>query len=170
MTGFYLRWAGIIVIAIILAVFATQNYKNHLASVNPEFVITGKHSQTTVRVQGMVGSGSLTGSPEEGHAEFELLGKTKSLKVQYQGPPLENLRELKTLILIGSWNPVSQVFRAQETALVTNYGFVASAYIIAFLVLVASVFTMSRKVTFLFQEIKESKLYEPELDTHVDQR
>lgn len=168
MTGFYLRWAGVIVIAIMLAVLATQNYQDHLATVIPESVITGNHSQATVRVQGMVGSGSLTGSPEEGHAEFELLGETKSLKVQYQGPPPENLRELKTLILIGRWDPEVQVFRAHETALVTNYGFVASAYIIAFLVLVASVFTMSRKVAFLFQEIKDSKLYEPELDNHVD--
>ncbi|GJL62502.1 MAG: hypothetical protein NPIRA04_11560 [Nitrospirales bacterium] len=168
MTGFYLRWAGVIVIAIILAVLATQNYQDHLASVSPGSVLTGNHSQATVRVQGMVGSGSLTGSPEEGHAEFVLLGETESLKVQYQGPPPENLRELKTLILIGRWDPEVQVFRAHETALVTNYGFVASAYIIAFLALVVSVFTMSRKVAFLFQEIKDSKLYEPELDTHVD--
>ncbi|GJL67185.1 MAG: hypothetical protein NPIRA05_21560 [Nitrospirales bacterium] len=168
MTGLYLRWSGVIVTAIILAVLATQNYHDHLASVSPESVITGHHSQSMVRVQGMVGSGSLTGSPEEGHAEFELLGETKSLKVQYQGPPPENLRELKTLILIGRWDPEIQVFRAQETALVTNYGFVASAYIIAFLVLAASMFAMTRKVTLLFQEIKDSKLYEAELTTHVD--
>ncbi|GJL53480.1 MAG: hypothetical protein NPIRA02_06120 [Nitrospirales bacterium] len=170
MTGFYLRWAGVIVMAITMAVLANKNYQEHLASISPEAVLAGEHSHATLRVQGMVGSGSLTGSPEEGHAEFELLGETKHLKVQYQGPPPENLRELKTLILIGRWDSGSQVFQAQDTALVTNYGFVASAYLIAFLVLVASVFSMSRKVTCLFQEIKESKLYEPELETHVEHR
>ncbi|WP_447969033.1 cytochrome c maturation protein CcmE domain-containing protein [Nitrospira sp. M1] len=170
MTGFYLRWAGVIVMAILLTVLATRNYQENLASVSPAAVIAGEHSQAPIRVQGMVGSGSLTGSPEEGHAEFALLGETKNLKVQYQGPPLENLRELKTLILIGRWDPEAQMFQAKETALVTNYGFVASAYLIAFVVLVASVFSMSRKVTCLFQEIKESKLYEPEFETHVDQR
>ena len=80
------------------------------------------------------------------------------------------MRELKTLILIGRWDAEAGLFRAHETALVSNYGFVASAYVIALISLVIFVFVMSRKVTYLYQEIKESKLYEPELDTHVDQR
>ncbi len=170
MTGFYLRWAGIIVIGLTLAILAKQNYEDNLASLSPEAIMTGDHSETTLRVQGMVGSGSLTGRPEEGQAEFDLLGETKSLKIQYQGPPPENLRELKTLILIGRWDPETQVFHARETALVSNYGFVASAYIIALLSLIAFVFVMTRKVTYLYQEIKESKLYESDLDAHVDQR
>ena len=157
-------------VAFILAILTSKHFEQNLASVSPKAVVTGSQTQSSLRVQGMVKSGSLTGKPEEGHAEFELLGESESLKVQYQGPPPENLRELKTLILIGRWDAEAGLFRAHETALVTNYGFVASAYIIALISLVVFVFLMSRKVSFLYQEIKESKLYEPELDTHVDQR
>ncbi|MGB0910050.1 MAG: cytochrome c maturation protein CcmE [Nitrospirales bacterium] len=171
MTGFYLRWAAVIVLASILGIVTSQRYEQNLASMSPDLVIAGNNTaQSTIRVQGMVKSGSLTGNPEEGHAAFEFLGTEKSLNVQYQGPPPDNLRELKTLILIGRWDAKANIFQAHETALVTNYGFVASAYVIAFIVLVVFVFAMSRKVTFLYQEIKDSKLYEPELETHVDQR
>lgn len=163
MTGFYLRWAGVIVIVGILALLTSQHYEKHLSSVSPDMVVTGNDSKTTLRVQGMVKSGSLTGNPEDGHAAFELLGASNSLKVQYEGPPPENLRELKTLILIGQWDAENKLFQARETALVTNYGYVASAYIVALLALIAFVFSMSRNVTFLYQEIKESKIYEPEL-------
>ena len=170
MTGFYLRWTGVILFLMVLAIVTNQNYQTNLASVSPGSVLSGQQTQGNIRLQGMVKSGSLTGSPEQGQAEFELQGESKSLHVSYQGPPPENLRELKTLILIGRWDPQAQLFRAQETALVTNYGFVASAYLIALVSLVMFLFVMSRKVTFLYQEIKESKLYEPELEPHVDQR
>ena len=157
-------------VVIVLAILTSRHFEQNLASVSPKDVVTGIHTESSLRVEGMVKSGSLTGKPEEGNAEFELLGESNGLKVHYQGPPPENLRELKTLILIGRWDAEGGVFRAHETALVTNYGFVASAYVIALISLVVFVFLMSRKVTFLYQEIKESKLYEPELDAHVDQR
>ncbi len=164
MTGFYLRWTGVIAILGILAILSSKHYDQNLASTSPETVVTGNHGQTPLRVQGMVKSGTLTGSPEEGHAAFELQGISKSLKVEYQGPPPDNLRELKTLILIGQWDSEAQLFRARETALVTNYGFVASAYGIALVALILFVFAMSRKVTCLYQEIKDSKVYESDLN------
>ena len=164
MTGFYLRWATVVVVLSILAFLSSKHYEQNLASLTPEIVATGNHARTPLRVQGMVKSGSLTGSPEEGHAAFELQGASKSLKVEYQGPPPDNLRELKTLILIGQWDASAQLFRARETAIVTNYGFVASAYTIALVALLVFVFAMSRKVTFLYQEIKDSKIYESDLN------
>ena len=85
--------------------------------------------------------------------------------MEYQGPPLENIRELKTLVLIGRWDNQAQVFRAQDTALINNFGFVAAAYLISVMALGWMVFAMSRRVMVLFKEIKESKLYEPEADT-----
>ena len=170
MTGYYLRWAGILVIAIVLATLSTRNFEKNLASLTPEAIVTNSHTQANLRVQGMVKSGSLTGSPEEGHAAFELLGESKSLNVAYQGPPPDNLRELKTLILIGRWDQKARMFLAHETALVTNYGFVASAYVISFIGLFVFLLLMTRKVTLLSEEMKESKLYEPEIGTHVDQR
>ena len=78
MTGFYLRWAGMIVIAIILAVLTARHYEQNLASLSPKAVVLNGDSQATLRIQGMVKSGSLTGKPEEGHAEFDLLGSPQA--------------------------------------------------------------------------------------------
>ena len=57
------------------------------------------------------------------------------------------------------------MFRAQDAALLPNYGFVAAAYLISFLVLAWMVFAMNRRVMVLFKEVKESKLYESEVDS-----
>ncbi len=115
-----------------------------------------------VRVQGMVQGGTLHGNVEAGEAEFDLVDEGTSLSVQYQGPPPDNLRELKTLILIGKWEAGTKVFKARDIGLVTNYGYVIGAYLIGLLPLFLIVFTMSRKVSLLYAEIKESKLYQAE--------
>jgi large-conductance mechanosensitive channel len=72
---------------------------------------------------------------------------------------------LKILVFKGRWDPQEQVFRAQDAALLPNYGFVAAAYLISFLVLAWMVFAMNRRVMVLFKEVKESKLYESEVDS-----
>jgi hypothetical protein len=102
---------------------------------------------------------------EQGQVTFEFVDGTSSLAVVYEGPPLENIRELKTLVLIGRWDSQAQVFRAQDTALINNFGFVAAAYLISVLAMGWMVFAMSQRVMVLFKEIKESKLYEPEADS-----
>ena len=168
MTWLYLRWAGFCVIAVILAVLTYQHYQANLASVTPGMVLSKSNVHSSIRVEGMVKSGSLSGNPQEGQAEFELTDGSASIPVHYQGPPPENLRELKTLIVIGRWDPAAQVFRAHETALVTNFGFVISAYLVTVIPLALFLFIMSRKVALLFQEIKQSKLYEPEAESHAE--
>ena len=169
MTWFYLRWAGVGVTAMILVLLAYQHYQQHLVSVTPEYVINHAPTDSALRVQGMVNSGSLKGNVEEGHAEFDLVGESARMSVAYDGPPPDNLRELKTLIVVGKWDGTAKTFRARETAIVTNFGFVTSAYLIGTLPLAIFVFAMGRRVTYLFQEIKQSKLYESESDLHVDQ-
>ena len=113
----------------------------------------------------MVKSGTLQGDVEKGNATFDFVDGATSLPVEYQGPPLENIRELKTLVLIGHWDKQAQVFKAQDTALINNFGFVAAAYLISVMALGWMVFAMSQRVMVLFKEIKESKLYEPEADS-----
>ena len=154
----------------ILVALTYQHYQHHLVSVTPEFVIKHVPTDSALRVQGMVKSGSLNGNVQEGHAEFELMGESATISVAYDGPPPDNLRELKTLIIVGKWDGPGDTFQARDTALVTNFGFVTSAYLIGTLPLAIFVFAMGRRVTFLFQEIKQSKLYESEADLHVDQR
>ena len=171
MTWFYSRWAALTVIAVILSALTHQHYQQHLASVTPEWLVM--HNQSTnpsIRLEGMVKSGSLSGNLQEGQAEFKLVGDPTNVTVHYNGSPPENLRELKTLIVVGLWDPAQQIFRASEIALVTNYGFVISAYLVGIIPLILFVFSMSRKVTALFQVIKESKLYEPQAEFDVDSR
>ena len=82
--------------------------------------------------------------------------------MHYKGPKPDNLREIKTMILIGKWNPSDNVFEARDIGLVANYGFVISAYLISLIPLAIFLFAMSRRVGLLYEEIKASKLYQEE--------
>ncbi len=169
MTGLYLRWSAFVIAAAVIVVLASRYFEQHLTSLTPEEVVSLQPNRV-VRVIGLVKGGTLHGDLESGHARFELAGAQEALSVQYDGPPPENLRELKTLVVIGSLDPSSGTFLAYELALVTNYGYVVGAYLIGLLPLAFFLFGMERKVALLYQEIKESKLYEPETPHHVDTR
>lgn len=165
MTGFYTRWAMILGAILLLAILTYQHYQYHLSTVPVRTLLANPTGTQPVRVQGMVKSGTLKGDMEQGQASFELEDDSASIVVEYQGPPLENIRELKTLVLIGRWNTQAQIFKAQDTALIHNFGFVAAAYLISVMVLGGVVFAMNQRVMVLFREIKESKLYEPEAES-----
>lgn len=165
MTGLYTRWAMILGATLLLAILTYQHYQQHLATLPVGTLLTNPPATQPVRIQGMVKSGTLKGDVEQGQATFEFVDGPAGLFVEYQGPPLENIRELKTLVLIGRWDSQAQIFRAQDTALIPNFGFVAAAYLISITALGWMVFAMSQRVMVLFKEIKESKLYEPEADS-----
>lgn len=165
MTGFYTRWAMILGAILLLAILTYQHYQHHLSTVPVRTLLANPPGTQPVRVQGMVKSGTLKGDMEQGQASFELEDDSASIVVEYQGPPLENIRELKTLVLIGRWDPQAHIFKAQDTALIHNFGFVAAAYLISVIVLGGVVFAMNQRVMVLFREIKESKLYEPEAES-----
>ena len=158
MTNFYLRWGGVLIVAIVFIVLTYNHYRDNLASLVPQQV---KQEAPTgdVRVLGMVQGGTLE-TREAGEATFTLLGKKATLPVHYQGPPPDNLRELKILILIGTWNAATQVLEARDIGIVPNYGFIAGAYLLGLLPLALFLFAMARRVNFLYEEIKASKLYE----------
>ena len=160
MTNLYLRWGGVLIVAIVLIVLTYNHYRDNLASLAPQQV---KQESPTgdVRVLGMVQGGTLK-TRDAGEATFTLLGKSATLPVHYQGPPPDNLRELKILILIGTWNAATQVFEARDIGIVPNYGFIAGAYLLGLLPLALFLFVMTRRVHFLYDEIKASKLYEEE--------
>ncbi|RMH37398.1 MAG: cytochrome c maturation protein CcmE [Nitrospirae bacterium] len=161
MTGLYIRWGIFVLLAIILSMLVVRHYEAQLATVSPSDLILSP-STGSFRVQGMVKSGTLKGDVEQGAVQFELVDDAAAIRVQYHGPPPENLRELKTVVMIGTWDATARVFRAHEIALVSNYGFVASAYLLTFIPIGVFLFSMSRKVVVLMQAIKDSKLYEPE--------
>ena len=160
MTNLYIRWGGLLIVAIALSVLTYQHYRDNLASLVPQQV-KREAPAGEIRVLGMVQGGTLQ-TREAGEATFTLLGKQATLPVHYQGPPPDNLRELKILVLIGTWNAATQVFEARDIGIVPNYGFIAGAYLLGLLPLALFLFAMSRRVHFLYDEIKASKLYEEE--------
>jgi len=168
MTRLYVRWSVILVAGIVLAALASQYHARHLAALTPETVVATSPTGTAIRVIGMVQGGTLEGEVATGSLRFQLGGAHDVLPVQYQGPPPENLRELKTLVVIGRWIPETRTFVAHDLGLVANYGFVMAAYLAALIPLGLFVFGMERRVSLLYRDIKESKIYEPEASVHVD--
>ena len=160
MTNLYIRWGGVLIVAIVLTVLTYQHYRDNLASLVPQQV-RQEAPAGEVRVLGMVQGGTLE-ILGAGEATFTLLGENVTLPVHYQGPPPDNLRELKILILSGTWNADTQVFEARDIGIVPNYGFIAGAYLLGLVPLVLFLFAMSRRVNFLYDEIKASTLYEEE--------
>lgn len=161
MTSLYVRWGGVLIVAVALSVLTVQHYRQHLATLSPHQVKTQAPTRE-VRVLGMVRGGTLKGQVDAGDATFELIEQDVSIPVHYQGPSPDNLRELKTLVLIGKWNPADNIFEARDIGLVTNYGFVVGAYVVGLMPLAIFLFAMSRRVGLLYQEIKASKLYQEE--------
>ncbi|MCH7614495.1 MAG: cytochrome c maturation protein CcmE [Nitrospinae bacterium] len=161
MTSLYLRWGGLLIVAVGLSVLTYNHYQQHLSTVSPH-QMKEQAPRQEIRLFGMVRGGTLEGKVKAGDATFELMGNDTSVTVHYQGPPPDNLRELKTLILIGKWNPSDNIFEARDIGLITNYGFVIGAYLIGLIPLAIFLFAMSRRVGLLYEEIKESKLYQEE--------
>jgi len=162
MTGFYARWAVMIGGIILLAMMTFQQYQRDLSTISLATVLNSPATSKTVRIQGMVKSGTLTGAVDQGEANFDLVDGPTTLPVEYAGPPLENIRELKTIVLLGHLDHETKTFKAKDTALISNFGFVAAAYVITVFSLGWAIFAMSQRVMVLFKEIKEEKLYEPE--------
>jgi cytochrome c-type biogenesis protein CcmE len=147
---------------ILLTIMTYQQYQRDLSTISLANLLNSPTTSETVRIQGMVKSGTLSGAVDQGQATFELMDGSTTVPVEYAGPPLENIRELKTMVLIGQLDPATKTFKANDTALINNFGFVAAAYLITVLSLGWAIFAMSQRVMVLFKEIKEEKLYEPE--------
>jgi cytochrome c-type biogenesis protein CcmE len=162
MTGFYARWTIMVGGIILLAMMTYHQYQRDLSTISLATLLNSPGTSETVRIQGMVKSGTLSGAVDQGQATFELIDGSTTLSVEYAGLPLENIRELKTMVLIGHLDPETKTFKAKDTALINNFGFVTAAYLIAVISLGWFIFAMSQRVMVLFKEIKEEKLYEPE--------
>ena len=62
---------------------------------------------------------------------------------------------------INNANLSTKIVRTLE---VNNFGFVTAAYLLTVLSICWALFAMSQRVMVLFKEIKDEKLYEPEID------
>jgi cytochrome c-type biogenesis protein CcmE len=160
MKDLYVRWGAILLIGIIIALLGVMRYQREVGTVAPEDLL--KEPPTArLRVLGTVEAGSLI-REEPGRIRFRLAGDGEPLSVLYTGKENENLRELKTLVVVGRWNPGTRVFEADELSIVPNYGFITAAYLVGVIPLVLFLFGMERKTRMLYREIKGTSVYKPE--------
>jgi cytochrome c-type biogenesis protein CcmE len=160
MKDLYIRWGVILLIGIVIASLSVMRYHRELGAITPETLFKNPPAER-VRVVGRVEAASLK-KEESGSVRFRLVGGAHPLSVLYTGKEDDNLRELKTLVIVGRWNSGSQEFRAEELGIVTNYGFITAAYLIGIVPIILFLFGMERKTRLLYREIKGTSVYKPE--------
>jgi cytochrome c-type biogenesis protein CcmE len=182
MTRLYLRWTVVLIGGVVLAGLAAQRYATDVRPLTPE-QLRQSRPPDRVRVIGMVQPGSLAieaGGKSDGTdvaemvASFNLAGELPGelageptglndrLPVRYLGPADDNLRELKTIVIIGQLDGKSWQFVADRIDLIPNFGFISAAYLLGLIPLALFLFSMERRVTLLYTVIKETTLYKPE--------
>lgn len=162
--GLYLRWAILVLAGLIIVTLGVRRYDREVRPISPETVLRSSPSGS-VRVMGRVAAGSLSKSePRPGgtlQAAFSLTSEKGQVSVFYDGEEPDNLRELKTLVVVGEWDPETGRLLAREIDLIPNIGFVIAAYL-NLIPLFLFLFIMERKVALLYNEIKETRVYESE--------
>ena len=120
-------------------------------------------SPNKVRVVGIIQGGSLIKTDDKNRAFFLLQGNDKTLPVRYHGQDTDTLRDLKVVVITGRFYAGTGEFEGEAVSLIPNYGFVAAAYILGIIPALLFLFLMERKLRLLYMEVKEARLYEPEV-------
>ena len=162
MTSFYIRWGVVLLVTSVIAFLGFQRYQKDVACLTPDQILQNP-SPNKVRVTGIIQGGSLTREDESNRAFFLLQGEEKTLPVRYQGHDTDTLRDLKIIVVTGHLNSGTAEFDGEAISLIPNYGFVAAAYLLGILPTLFFLFLMERKLRLLYTEVKEAKLYEPEV-------
>lgn len=162
MKWFYIRWGLVLLAGTSILLLGVLHYERELKTISPGR-LKSEPAGRAARVRGMVLPGTLNYDPASHRAEFQLSAEGASIPVRYSGEAPENLRELKILVVVGRWDPASESLEAGEITLVPNFGFVAAAYLIGLVPMGLFLFRMERKVALLYREIRNLKIYEPEM-------
>ena len=161
MKRFYLRWGVLLLIGLAITGVGAQRYYRDVYSLTPEQILKERPSGE-VRVLGRVEAGTLTTEAPSERAAFRLAGKEARIPVDYHGPDSDNLRELKTVVVIGHWDDAGRRFAAREIDNAPNYGFITAAYL-TLVPMALFLFVMEHRVLLLYNQIKQSKQYESEV-------
>ncbi len=153
-------------IAAIIGVLGIQRYNRDVTAISPHHLLQDQPTQA-VRILGMVEAGSILKEGEGGPVAFQLSAEGVKLSVRYLGEETENLRDLKTVVVGGKWNPTTRIFEAEKISVVPNYGFITAAYLASLIPMGLFLFNMERKVALLYILIKEEKVYQPEEQLEV---
>lgn len=146
-------------IGLIIGLLGLQRYHREVIAISPAQFFREPPAQP-VRVWGMIEAGSI--KKEETRLTFLLSGEGERVPVSYRGEDTESVRELKTLVIEGKWDPSTRTLDAQKISLTPNYGFVTAAYLVSLVPLGLFLFHMERKVALLYIMIKQEKAYQPE--------
>ncbi|MEK6684721.1 MAG: cytochrome c maturation protein CcmE [Nitrospirota bacterium] len=160
MRGFYLRWGGLLLVGLWIVAVGVQYYDRDVRPLSLEQVASNPPAGS-VRMLGRIEAGSLVKTAEPAQALFSLTENGRRIPVVYNGKDPDNLRELKTVVVVGRWDDVNQRFLAKRIDLIPNYGFITAAYLVM-VPMALFLFLMERRVRLLYNEMRESKVYEPE--------
>lgn len=160
MKGVYLRFGGALALTILIGGLGAQRYYREVAAISPERLLKNPPART-VRVLGRVEGGSLMKDPSGKEARFELFGAGARVPVRYRGDDPDNLRELKTIVVVGRWDGAARELEGDSIALLPNYGYITAAYLVGLIPMGLFLFHMERKVALLYTRIKEEKVYQP---------
>jgi cytochrome c-type biogenesis protein CcmE len=162
MKRFYIRWAVLLVIFGGIGCMGLVRYNREVKTLSPGELLdtlSTKH----IRLMGMIDAGSFVRSSEGEPFRFNLSEEGEKVSVIFSGEDVDDtLRELKTVVMIGSWDRDTSQFKASDMALIPNYGFVSSAYLLSLVPLAFFLFFMERRVAILYVMIKEEKVYQTE--------
>lgn len=158
----YIRWGILIVVFSTISFLGVSRYNRDVRSISPKALLSQAAGMET-RVMGMIDAGSLKRGVEAGVFQFSLSADGTQVPVVFSGDDADVLRELKTIVVVGRFDAESGQINAAKIALIPNYGFIASAYLLSLLPLVFFLFYMERRVVLLYVMIKEEKVYQPEV-------
>lgn len=161
--GFYIRWVVTLAIGTIIVGLAVERYSREVKTIGPDQVRSLASTTEPLRVLGMVEAGSLLKTNPFSEATFSLIQGESRIPVIYKGEEPDNLRDLKTLVVVGHWEAETGHFISDKIDLVPNFGYVLAAYL-ALIPVVLFLFLMEQKVMMLYNEIKESSVYEAEVE------
>jgi len=161
MKRLYFRWLALLFLFGAIGFLGLVRYKQDVQTISPAQLLAAP-SAASVRLLGMVSPGTLVRGAEGELTRFDLSAEGKSIPVQIVEDEEETLRELKTVVIVGKWDSARNVLNGGEIALVPNYNFITSAYLLSLIPLGFFLFHMERRVAMLYVTIKQEKLYEPE--------
>jgi cytochrome c-type biogenesis protein CcmE len=136
------RWLLVALLLGAVTALAFQRYQNEVSSLTPnEFgAVTASQS---VRVLGRVQAGSL--QITTGEARFILENEGAQVNVLYNGPDLDTLRELKTILIHGE-KQADGSLHADVVSITPNYGFIVGAYGVAGVILLLFAFLVEARL------------------------
>jgi cytochrome c-type biogenesis protein CcmE len=124
--SFYIRWLLVLLVLGAVAAFAFQRYQRDVAHIAPA-AFAAAESGKSLRILGRVQAGSLKNVVANKGAEFILEGGGAQVRVVYQGPDTDTLRELKTLLVQGV-RQADGTLLASQASIDPNYDFIALAF------------------------------------------